>query len=413
MSDTQFDIVIFGATSFVGDILTAYMMMQYGVNSDIKWAIAGRSETNIKALKEKHHAQEIPHIIADATNTAHIENMVKQTRVMVSTVGPYALYGEPLVKACAENGTDYCDLTGEMQWYKRMMDRYEACAKKSGARLVMCSGFDSLPSDLGVYFLQQAAKKQFGKMCHQVKMRVVNLKGGLSGGTIASIINIAKEAVKDAALRKELQDHYSICPAGHGYQRRQNNVAGAQFDEHFKCWIGPFIMAAVNTRVVHRSNALLNNAYGKDFKYDEAMLMGKGKKGKKRARYMGWSLNAFTVLAAIAPTRWLLEKFMLPKPGTGPSPSEQESGHYEMRFIGLLEGKQVIAAKVTGDRDPGYGSTAKMLGEAAVCLAGIKKEDKNGGFWTPASIYGEDLIERLCQHSGLAFETLEIKSKNK
>ncbi len=407
MSDTQFDIVIFGATSFVGEILTGYMMQQYGAESDIKWAMAGRSETKIQALKEKHNAQKIPHIIANAASDEQINNMVQQTRVVVSTVGPYALYGEPLVKACVESGTDYCDLTGEIQWYKRMMDRYEDSAKKSGARIVMCSGFDSLPSDLGVYFLQQAAKKQFGKMCPQVKMRVAKLKGGASGGTIASMVNIAKEAAKDANLRKELQNHYSVCPEGHGYKRRQNNVAGAQFDKSFKSWIGPFVMAAVNTRVVHRSNALLGNAYGDNFKYDEAMLMGKDDKGKKRARNMGWGLNIFMILAAIAPTRWVLEKFILPKPGTGPTPTEQENGKYDMRFAGILDGQQVIMTKVTGDRDPGYGSTAKMLGQAAVCLAGIKKEEKDGGFWTPASIYGEDLIERLCLHSGLTFEVLD------
>ncbi|MFY0641771.1 MAG: saccharopine dehydrogenase NADP-binding domain-containing protein [Bermanella sp.] len=407
MAAAQYDIILFGATSFVGEILTGYMMGQYGDNSDIKWAIAGRSENKLIATKQKHGAHDIEHIVADAANEQQLLAMVKQARVIVSTVGPYALYGEPLVKACAQNGVDYCDLTGEVQWYKRMVDKYETTAKQTGARIVHCSGFDSIPSDLGVYFLQQQAQAKFGKMCSDVKLRVAKLKGGASGGTVASMVNIAKEAAKDPALRKELQNPYSICPSGHGFKRRQENINGAQFDEDFDLWIGPFVMAAVNTRVVHRSNALSNNAYGENFSYSEAMLMGKGKKGKSRSRNMGWGLNIFMIMAAIKPTRWILERFVLPKPGEGPTPQEQLKGCFDYRFVGKTDDGQVIKAKVTGDRDPGYGSTAKMLGQAAVCLANIKKEDKPGGFWTPATIYQDDLVTRLIEKSGLTFELLD------
>jgi short subunit dehydrogenase-like uncharacterized protein len=407
MATAQYDIILFGATSFVGEILTGYMMGQYGDNSDIKWAIAGRSEDKLIATKQKHGAHDIAHIVADAANEQQLLSMVKQARVIVSTVGPYALYGEPLVKACAQNGVDYCDLTGEVQWYKRMVDKYETTAKQTGARIVHCSGFDSIPSDLGVYFLQQQAKAKFGKMCSDVKLRVAKLKGGASGGTVASMVNIAKEAAKDPALRKELQNPYSICPSGHGFKRRQENINGAQFDEDFDQWIGPFVMAAVNTRVVHRSNALSNNTYGEDFSYSEAMLMGKGKKGKSRSRNMGWGLNIFMIMAAIKPTRWILERFVLPKPGEGPTPQEQLKGCFDYRFVGKTDDGQTIKVKVTGDRDPGYGSTAKMLGQAAVCLASIKKEDKAGGFWTPATIYQDDLIARLIEKSGLTFELLD------
>ena len=407
MATAQYDIILFGATSFVGEILTGYMMGQYGDNSDIKWAIAGRSEDKLIATKQKHGAHDIDHIVADAANEQQLLTMVKQARVIVSTVGPYALYGEPLVKACAQNGVDYCDLTGEVQWYKRMVDKYETTAKQTGARIVHCSGFDSIPSDLGVYFLQQQAKAKFGKMCSDVKLRVAKLKGGASGGTVASMVNIAKEAAKDPALRKELQNPYSICPSGHGFKRRQENINGAQFDEDFDQWIGPFVMAAVNTRVVHRSNALSNNTYGEDFSYSEAMLMGKGKKGKSRSRNMGWGLNIFMIMAAIKPTRWILERFVLPKPGEGPTPQEQLKGCFDYRFVGKTDDGQTIKVKVTGDRDPGYGSTAKMLGQAAVCLASIKKEDKAGGFWTPATIYQDDLIARLIEKSGLTFALLD------
>lgn len=406
MAAPQYDIIIFGATSFVGEILTGYMNKTLGTNGDVKWAIAGRSEAKLQALKEKHGAHDVAHVIADASNEQQLRDMVKQTRVIVSTVGPYALYGEPLVKVCVETGTDYCDLTGEVQWYKRMVDKYEAQAKQSGARIVHCSGFDSLPSDLGVYFTQQKAQQAFGEACQQIDMRVAKLKGGASGGTFASMINVAKEAAKDPALRKELQNPYSICPPDHGFKTRQHNVSGAEFDKNVDGWIGLFVMAAVNTRVVHRSNALQGNAYGQNFKYSEAMMMGKGKKGEKRAKSMGRMLKWFMILAAIAPTRWLLEKF-IPKPGEGPSLKEQEEGLYDMRFFGQTASGKKIVTKVVGDRDPGYGSTAKMLGQAALCLASIDKEAKAGGFWTPASIYQDDLIERLQQYSGLTFELLE------
>jgi len=407
MTSPEYDIILFGATSFVGDILTGYMMEQYGQSDEIKWAIAGRSESKLNQLKDKHQAQSIPHIIADAANTIELEAMVKQTKVVVSTVGPYALYGEPLVKACVEGGVDYCDLTGEVQWYKRMVDKYETTARQKGARIVHCSGFDSIPSDLGVYFLQQQANAKFGEPCTEVKLGVAKLKGGASGGTIASMVNVAKEAAHDSALRKELKNPYSICPSGHGFTQRQTNISGAVYDEDFEQWLGPFVMASINTRVVHRSNALSHNSYGDNFAYSEAMLMGRGGKGKTRARNMGLALGAFMVLAAIGPTRWILEKFILPKPGEGPSPEEQHSGSFDYRFIGKTESGKTLKVKVTGDRDPGYGCTAKMLGQAAVCLANISKEDKSGGFWTPATIYQNNLIERLITRSGLTFDVID------
>jgi short subunit dehydrogenase-like uncharacterized protein len=403
----QYDIIIFGATSFVGDILTGYMMQQYGDNGEIKWAIAGRSEAKLNAVKDKRGAQSIPHLIADASNEDQLKALAEQARVIVSTVGPYALYGEPLVKTCVETGTDYCDLTGEVQWYKRMVDKYESKAKETGARIVHCSGFDSIPSDMGVYFLQEKAKEKFGQYCNEVNNRVAKIRGGASGGTVASMVNIAKEAAKDPKLRKELQNPYSICPSNHGFHVRQNNISGAQYDEDFDVWVGPFVMAAVNLRVVHRSNALLENAYGAEFKYSEAMMMGKGKKGRSNAKKMGWGLNIFMILAAMGPTRWILEKFVLPKPGEGPTPTEQEKGMYDMRFIGKTAAGDSIKTKVIGDKDPGYGSTAKMLGEAAICLAQTDKVEKAGGFWTPSSLYGQRLIERLQANAGLSFEVID------
>lgn len=411
MEKAQFDILIFGATSFVGQILTTYMANHFGVdNADLKWAIAGRSEAKLNQVKNSlgDKGKGLQIVLADAADETSLTALCNQTRVIISTVGPYALYGEPLVKVCAETGTDYCDLTGEVQWIKAMLDKYQDTAKASGARIVNCCGFDSIPSDMGVYFLQQQAQEKLGKTCNNIKMRVKAAKGGASGGTVASVINITKEAVKNPALRKQLANPYLICPENHGFSERQYNVNKPEFDPDFNAWSAPFIMAGINTRVVHRSNALADNTYGKDFKYEEAMLTGRGFKGRLTATALVAGLGAFMAGAVIKPTRWLLENYVLPKPGEGPSPEEQLNGYYDIRFIGKTDDGQQIKCKVTGDRDPGYGSTGKMLAQAAASLAqDIKKEDKAGGFWTPASIFDQRFIQRLEKEAGLAFEITE------
>jgi short subunit dehydrogenase-like uncharacterized protein len=327
---------------------------------------------------------------------------------VISTVGPYALYGEPMVRACVEAGTDYCDLAGEVQWIRRMIGHYERPARASGARIVHCCGFDSIPSDLGVYFLQREALRRLGQPCSRVKMRVRAMRGGFSGGTAASLLNVIKEAAADPALRRELADPYSLCPPDLRPGGRQPGVSGAEFDRDFDAWVAPFLMSAINTRVVHRSNALLQQAYGRDFTYDEAVLAGTGLKGRVTATTMAAGLAAFTVAGALPPTRWALERFILPAPGEGPSPAAQERGFFDLRFCGTTADGRTLRARLTGDRDPGYGSTAKMLGQAGACLAlDVSRSDKPGGFWTPATIFGERLIERLQAHSGLVFEILQ------
>ena len=258
--------------------------------------------------------------------------MCARARVVVSTVGPYALYGEPLVKLCAQTGTDYCDLTGEVQWIRRMIERYEPAARASGARIVHCCGFDSIPSDLGVWFLQQEAARRFAAPCSRIKMRVKAMRGGASGGTVASMLNVVKEAAASPALRKELANPYSLCGPGAGKGVRQPNVNSARWDEDFGAWCAPFVMAAINTRVVHRSNALQAAAYGADFRYDEAMLAGRGARGRLAALGITAGLGAFMLGAALPPARWLLERFVLPAPGEGPSPQAQRAGFYDIRF---------------------------------------------------------------------------------
>lgn len=409
MNDSHHDIVVFGATSFVGQILVAYLYERHGVGREINWAIAGRSQAKLESVRESLGADAtgIPLIVADAGDEAALRTMCGSSRVVISTVGPYALYGSVLVKVCAETGTDYVDLTGETQWIRRMIEAHEATAQQSGARIVHCCGFDSIPSDFGVYHHQKMATERFGEPSTQIRMQVARIKGGASGGTIASMMNIVKEVTANPALRKELANPYSLV-ANSEATARQLNVKGPERDSETGAWLGPFVMAAVNTRIVHRSNALGGYPYGTDFMYDEAMRMGRGTKGRMRATMFAGSLGAFMVGAALPPTRWVLESFIMPKPGEGPSPQEQQDGMFDLRFYGTTASGNKLVTKVTGDRDPGYGSTAKMLGEAGVCLAqDISKDALAGGLWTPSTALGDRLMARLTEHAGITFEVVE------
>lgn len=412
MTAPAYDIVVFGATSFVGQILTRYLAEHVADQAEtLRWAIAGRSQAKLNEVKRSLGAagQSLPVIVADAASETQLRALCARTRVVVSTVGPYALYGEPLIKVCVESGTDYCDLTGETQWIKRMIEKYEPAARKTGARIVHCCGFDSVPSDMGVWFLQQQAMRQYGAPATHVKMRVKTLKGGASGGTVASMINVVQEAAADPSLRKTLLDPYALCPRDHGFEARQHYVRSAEFDDAFDAWIAPFVMAAINERVVHRSNALSGNAYGKRFTYDEAILTGPGLKGRLAALATVAGLGAFMAGIVIGPVRSAMQRFLLPKPGEGPSPEAQLAGRYDLRFFGRTDEGQIVRVKVTGDRDPGYGSTGKMLGQAAISLARDLVEDgvkvgRAGGFWTPATLFDERFVERLTRYAGLRFE---------
>ena len=414
MKKKAYDVVVFGATSFVGQILCRYLLAEFSTAAKpgkrkLRWAIAGRSRAKLDALVALlgADASQLAVVIADAEDEAALEALCAETRVVISTVGPYALYGETLVRVCSRSGTDYCDLTGEPHWVRRMISKYEVDAKRSGARIVHCCGFDSIPSDLGVWFLQQQAMQQWGVPCSEVKMRVKAMRGAASGGTMASMLNIVREATRDPALRKELANTYSLCPPESAPTVRQANVRSATYDKDFEAWSAVFVMAAINVRVVLRSNALQDYQYGRDFRYDEAMLTGKGIAGHARAASVTVGLRGFLVAAAIPPTRWLMEKSILPAPGEGPSPQAQETGFYDFRFVGRAGEGRELRVKVTGDRDPGYGSTAKILGEAAACLAlDISKDAVGGGFWTPSTALGAALHARLVAHTGLTFEVL-------
>lgn len=409
MINKEFDIVVFGATSFVGKILCNYLANEY-TEPNLTWAMAARSETKLIELKESlgKNADVIPLIIADSSDEQTLHSMCERTELVISTVGPYAIFGELLVKTCCQLGTDYCDLTGEPQWIRRMISRYEDDAKRSGARIVNCCGFDSIPSDLGVKFLQDQAQRHFGSYCDQVKLRVKVLKGGASGGTIASGLNLYKEASADPAIRKEMRDPYSLCLPARAFTERQHNVS-VEFDEDFDSWAGPFIMASINTRVVLRSNALIDGHYDENFKYDEAMLTGAGKKGEKAAKRLSTGTKISMFMMAFAPMRWLATRFFLPSPGEGPTPEQQLKGCYDLRLIGRTQRGEGVRIKVTGDRDPGYGSTAKMLAQAGISLRrDVDEGAVGGGFWTPATVFNDKLIKRLVDHAGMNFELESI-----
>ncbi|MDA9347729.1 saccharopine dehydrogenase NADP-binding domain-containing protein [Porticoccaceae bacterium] len=410
VSSKPYDLIVFGATSFVGQILSNYLVETIGVNGEISWAIASRSESKLAILKESlgDAASQLPVLIADSHGEASLQTLCSQTRVIISTVGPYALYGELLVKACAESGTDYADLTGEAHWIGMMKDKYNQAAEASGARIVNCCGFDSIPSDMGVFAMQQRAQAQFGHPLPHAKLRVKAMKGGASGGTIASMIEALKAAKADPKMRKKMGNPYLLCGSDHQYSIRAKSVSGPQFDPDFNCWIAPFVMEAINSRVVLHSNALLDMAYGRDFSYSEGMLTGKGLKGRIGALMSTVAFGMLGVALYFSPTRALLEKFVLPAPGEGPSPEAQLKGYFDVRVHGRDDQGNQLTVKVTGDRDPGYGSTAKMLGQAGLCLAlDIKKEDRAGGFLTPSVAMGDALLKRLEAHSGLAFVTCD------
>ena len=394
------DIVLFGATSFVGQILTKHLVERHA-DTGLKWAIAGRSADKLASVAAETGA-EVDRIVVDADDASGLAEMCAHTNLVISTVGPYALYGSKLVAAVAEAGIDYVDLTGEPQWMQRMIDRYQARAVETGARIVHACGFDSVPSDMGVWFLQREAHERFGAPCTSISMAVKAAKGGASGGTIASMLNMMEEVSADPSLKKVLGNPYALGVEGDRTGPKQPNVTLPEYDEGHKTWLAPFVMAATNTRVVFRTHSLLEREWGSGFTYGEAMAMGDGLSGRAKAFGMSGGMGGFMGAAAIGPMRKVMGKF-LPEPGEGPSPEAQEAGFYDLRFHGTTAAGEEIMVKVTGDRDPGYGSTSKILAEAATTLM---ESEAAGGFWTPATALGDPFIEALTAHAGLTFEVV-------
>ena len=390
MSSPKFDIVVYGATGFTGQLIAEYLAAHYTGKDDPKWAMAGRSKEKLAAVRDAIGAPaDTALIVADGGDPASLKAMVDQTRLVITTVGPYQLYGSDLVAACAASGTDYLDLCGEPLWMRKMIDAHEAAAKASGARILFSCGFDSIPFELGVFFVEQEAKKVFGAAAARVKGRVRAMKGTFSGGTAASARATFAAVAKDLSLVSMVQDPFVLTPGFDGPKQPRGNKP--VLDEELGSWTAPFVMATINTRNVHRSNLLMNFPYGKDFVYDEMVLTGPGEKGEANAKKVVAAVNAERMGAVDGP-----------KPGEGPSKEERENGLYDLLFVAIApDGRQVRAA-VKGDRDPGYGSTSKMISECAICLL-RDTPDVAAGIWTPGAAMGGKLIQRLVDHAGLTF----------
>ncbi len=387
MSNTarEFDVVVYGASGFTGQLVAEYMHERYP-QGEIRWALGGRNADKLaEVAAQSGLPADTPVVVADTGDSAALDAMAARTNVILTTVGPYQLYGTALVEACVKAGTDYVDLCGEPNWMRAMIDRFESQAKQSGARIVFSCGFDSIPSDLGVFRLQQVAHQQTGGPITAVKGRVRALQGGVSGGTVASMHATMAAAEKDPSVGELFLNPFSLTPGFEG--PAQPNGGAACYDDDIDSWASPFVMAGINAPNVHRSNRLLGGRYGDDFTYSEMISTGPGEQGEALARDM---------------PDLFFGGGETPQPGEGPSREQQETGHYEMAFFGETVDGERMTVVVSGDRDPGYGSTSRMIAECAVALA-VDSLDTKGGVLTPAAAFGDRIIERLTANAGMTF----------
>lgn len=384
----EFDVIIYGASGFTGQLIAEYMATRAAEETGLRWALAGRNADKIAAVvAESGLPADVPVIAADSADQDAMNALAARTKVILTSVGPYQMYGSQLVQACASNGTDYVDLCGEPNWMREMIDQHQAAAQASGARIVFSCGFDSIPSDLGVHFLQQQATAQLGKPLPHVRGRVRAMNGGASGGTVASMQATMGAAMKDPAVGALLKNPYGLANPGFDGPKQPSSHKPS-YDEGLGSWAAPFVMAVINIPNVHRSNFVQGYSYGEDFTYSEMLLTGPGEKGEKIA-------NAMAVPS-------LTGKGDTPQPGEGPSREEQVAGNFDLLFIGENDAGDTVKVSVAGDRDPGYGSTSRMISEAALTLA-FDNVETAGGMWTPASALGDKLITRLGAHAGLTF----------
>lgn len=389
MASREFDIIVYGATGFTGRLVAEYLAAHYAGRQDApKWAMAGRSAAKLAEVRDLIGAPaDTPLVVADASDPATLDAMAARTKVVLTTVGPYQLYGSELVAACVRSGTAYADLCGEPGWMREMIDEHEAAAKASGARITFSCGFDSIPFDLGVHYLQAEAVRRHGKPAPRVKGRVRKMAGGASGGTIASLTETLKAVAKKPSLALLLKSSFALTPGFEGPSQPTGLIP--EYDSATGTWTAPFVMAPINTKNVHRTNFLLGHPWGADLVYDEMVMTTIGDAGKAMAEAMA-KANPFGESKL--------------KPGEGPSKEERENGFYDILFIGEYPDGATVRASVQGDRDPGYGSTSKMLAETGMALL----ENKGaGGVWTPGALLGGALIARLTEHAGLTFQIEE------
>ena len=390
-AEREFDIVVYGATGYTGRLVAEHFVREYGGKPGApKWAMAGRSLDKLAEVRGLIGAPgDTPLVVADASDPGTLDAMCHRTRVVLTTVGPYQLYGSELVAACARSGTDYADLCGEPAWMREMIDAHHEQAKASGARIAFSSGFDSIPFDLGVLMLQNEAVKRFGKPAPRVRGRVREMKGTFSGGTAASLTATMKAVAKNPKLVALLSSPFALTPGFDGPDQPAGMIP--HYEDDLGRWAAPFIMATINTKNVHRTNFLRGHPWGEDFRYDEMMLTSPGEAGKAAAEaVVGLLKNPFGAKP--------------PAPGEGPTAEERETGHYDVLFIGEMPTGEKLRYAVKGRYDPGYGSTSRMLAETGIALLA---SDAEGGIGTPGSILGEALVERLREHAEITFAVEE------
>ena len=381
----EYDFVVYGATGFTGKLVVEYLVQKYSNNSQIKWALAGRNLEKLESVAATKNVPEGTGLLeVDSNNIASIEDMISRTKCVLTTVGPYQLYGNDIVSACAKSGIDYVDLCGEPGWMHEKINELTETARETGSRIVFSCGFDSIPFDLGVLFLQNEVTRRYGKPSVNVRGRVREMNGEFSGGTAASLGATMAALKEKPELFAVLANPFSLSNGFAGPDQPADNKP--IFDDKLDTWVAPFFMAPINTKNVHRSNALMNHMYGKDFCYNEMWVMGPGDDGKAAADFIS-SSNPLS---------------NAPKPGEGPSRESRENGNYDILFCGDINDESVHVS-VVGDMDPGYGSTSKMIAESAICLVKESK-DLNGGIYTPAPSMGTKLIKRLEDNAGLTFK---------
>jgi len=397
MTAREHDIVLFGATGFTGR-LTALHLVRSHLAGGLRLALAGRDRGKLESIRaelasETPAAKDLPILLADAHDRAALDRVAASTRVVATTVGPYAKYGETLVAACAAAGTHYADLTGEVTFIRRTIDRHDAEAKQTGARIVHTCGYDSIPSDLGTHFVFEQYRARFGEAPTALLHAAGESRGGASGGTIASMLFLFEEAGRDASVRRLLADPYALVDGPRGEDR--GDPLGVRYLGELGLYAGPFVMAAVNSRVVRRTSALLERegrgGYG-GARYEEVMSTGKGARGAIGAAVLSAGLVGATAALAIGPLRRFAAG-RLPKPGEGPSEELRRTGYFVSRFVASGP-RGAVRAKMRGEGDPGYAATSRMLGESAMCLA-FDALEAPGGVRTPASTMAAPLLSRL------------------
>jgi short subunit dehydrogenase-like uncharacterized protein len=388
----ELDVVLYGATGFVGKLTAEYLASRAG--DDARVGLGGRSEEKLERLRAGlgERAADWPLILADSQDEAALAAMADRTTAIATTVGPYRKYGMPLVAACARAGTHYADLTGEPLFMREAIDRFHGAAEETGARIVHTCGFDSVPSDIGVHLLHEAA----GEL-EETTLVVRRVKAGISGGTLDTMRGTVDEVRGDPSLLKVIGDPYALSPdrAAEPDLGRERDLRGVEHSRDLETWFGPFVMAPVNTRVVRRSNALQDWAYGRHFTYREVMAFGDGVAGRLRALAVAGGTAGLAAGLAMPPTRFVLDR-VLPSPGEGPKEEVVREGFYEIEIHARTPAGKRWCCRETAQGDPGYGATSVIFGESALCLAldGDRLPDR-AGVLTPATAMGTVLADRL------------------